>query len=33
LREIDQFFRREHAVIVPLTVKEILEETIAQRLA
>ena len=33
LREIDQFFRREHVVIVPLTVKEILEETIAQRLA
>jgi site-specific DNA-methyltransferase (adenine-specific) len=33
LREIDQFFRREHMVIVPLTVKEILEETIAQRLA
>jgi predicted helicase len=33
LREIDQFFRREHIVIVPLTVREILDETIAQRLA
>ncbi|MGD0546332.1 MAG: DNA methyltransferase [Terracidiphilus sp.] len=33
LREIDQFFRREHIIIVPLTVQEILEETIAQRLA
>lgn len=32
LREIDQFFRREHIVIVPLTVREILEETIAQKL-
>lgn len=33
LREIDAFFRREHKVIVPLTVREILEETIAQKLA
>jgi hypothetical protein len=33
LREIDQFFRREHIVIIPLTVREILDETIAQRLA
>jgi DNA modification methylase len=32
LREIDQFFRREHIVIIPLTVREILDETIAQRL-
>ena len=32
LREIDAFFRREHKVIVPLTVKEILDETIAQKL-
>jgi SAM-dependent methyltransferase len=32
LREIDQFFRREHIVIVPLTVREILDETIAHRL-
>ena len=33
LREIDSFFRREHRVIVPLTVREILDETLAQRLA
>jgi adenine-specific DNA-methyltransferase len=33
LTEIDGFFRRQHAVIVPLTVKEILEERIAQKLA
>lgn len=32
LREIDAFFRREYKVIVPLTVKEILDETIAQKL-
>jgi DNA modification methylase len=32
LREIDAFFRREHRVIVALTVKEILDETIAQKL-
>jgi len=32
LREIDAFFRREHKVIVPLTVKEILDESIAQKL-
>ena len=32
LREIDAFFRREHRVIVPLTVREILDETIAQKL-
>jgi site-specific DNA-methyltransferase (adenine-specific) len=32
LREIDGFFRREHIVIVALTVKEILDETIAQKL-
>jgi len=32
LREIDGFFRREHIVIVPLTVREILDETIAQKL-
>ena len=32
LREIDGFFRREHRVIIPLTVKEILDETIAQKL-
>jgi site-specific DNA-methyltransferase (adenine-specific) len=31
-REIDRFFRREHIAIVPLTVREILNETVAQRL-
>ncbi len=33
LREIDAFFRREHRVIVPLTVRDILDESLAQRLA
>ena len=33
LTEIGRFFRHEHIVIVPLTVREILDETIAQRLA
>jgi restriction endonuclease Mrr len=33
LTEINAFFRREHAVIVPLTVREILDETIAQKVA
>jgi len=33
LREVDAFFRREHRVIIPLTVREILEETIASKLA
>ena len=33
LTEIDAFFRREHRVIVSLTVKEILEENIAKKLA
>jgi hypothetical protein len=33
LTEIDAFFRREHIVIIPLTVKEILDEEIAQKLA
>jgi len=33
LREIDAFFRREHRIIIPLTVREILDETIAQKLA
>lgn len=32
LREVGAFFRREHRVIVPLTVREILDETIAQKL-
>jgi site-specific DNA-methyltransferase (adenine-specific) len=33
LREIDRFFKEEHAVIVPLTVREILDEGIARKLA
>ncbi|MGA8036368.1 MAG: hypothetical protein WA823_13365 [Candidatus Acidiferrales bacterium] len=32
LREIDTFFRKEHRAIVPLTVREILEESIARKL-
>ena len=33
LREIQRFFVEEHAVIVPLTVREILEERMAMKLA
>lgn len=33
LTEIDSYFRREHVVIIPLTVQEILDEQIAQKLA
>jgi site-specific DNA-methyltransferase (adenine-specific)/adenine-specific DNA-methyltransferase len=33
MREVDAFFRREHRIIVPLTVKEILDEGIARKLA
>jgi ribosomal protein S6 len=33
ITEISRFFKSEHMVIVPLTVREILDETIAQRLA
>lgn len=33
LTEINRFFRTEHIVIVPLTVKEIVDKTIAQKLA
>jgi adenine-specific DNA-methyltransferase len=33
LREIDRFFREEHRIIVPLTVREILDEEIARKLA
>jgi DNA modification methylase len=33
LREIDRFFREEHRVIIPLTVREILDEEIARKLA
>ena len=32
LREIDRFFKEEHAVIIPLTVREILDEQIARKL-
>lgn len=32
LREIDRFFKDDRAVIVPLTVREILEEQIARKL-
>ena len=33
IAEINRFFKSEHIVIVPLTVREILDETIAYRLA
>lgn len=33
IREISAFFRKSHRVIVPLTVREILEEEIARKLA
>ena len=33
LTEIDRFFRKEHRVIIPLTVREILDEQIAKKLA
>jgi len=33
LREIDRFFKADHAVIVPLTVQDILDERIARKLA
>ena len=32
LREIQRFFVEEHAVIVPLTVREILDEQVAMKL-
>lgn len=32
LREIQRFFVEEHAVIVPLTVQEILEEQVGMKL-
>jgi len=31
--EIGRFFQREHITIIPLTVREILDESIANRLA
>ena len=33
MTEISRFFREEHRVIVPLTVREILDEQIAHKLA
>jgi hypothetical protein len=33
LREIDRCFKADHAIIVPLTVQEILNEQIARKLA
>ncbi|MEQ1760461.1 MAG: restriction endonuclease [Vicinamibacterales bacterium] len=33
LAEIDRFFRQTHRVIIPLTVREILDEQIARKLA
>ncbi len=33
LTEISAFFKREHFIIIPLTVREILDEHIAQKLA
>ena len=33
LREIDRFFKADHAVTIPLTVREILDEQIARKLA
>ena len=33
LREIDRFFKDDHAVIIPLTVQEILGEHTAKKLA
>lgn len=33
LKEVDGFFRRSKKIIIPLTVKEILEEQIARKLA
>ncbi len=33
LQEIDRFFKQDHAIIIPLTVKEILDEHIARKLA
>lgn len=32
LREIDRFFKDDHAVIAPLAVREILDEQIARKL-
>jgi site-specific DNA-methyltransferase (adenine-specific) len=33
LREIDRFFREEHRIIIPITVRDILDDEIARKLA
>jgi len=33
LAEIDAFFRKQHKIIIPLTVREILDEQLAKKLA
>ena len=33
MREIDAFFKKTHKSIIPLTVREILDEEIAKKLA
>ena len=33
LQEIDRFFKADHAIIIPLTVQEILDDHIARKLA
>jgi hypothetical protein len=33
LQKIDRFFKSDHAIIIPLTVQEILDEHIARKLA
>ena len=33
LREIDRFFRKSHKTIIALTVREILDEQLAKKLA
>lgn len=33
LHEIDRFFREEHRIIIPITVRDILDEEIARKLA
>ena len=33
LHEIDHFFREEHRITIPITVRDILDEEIARKLA
>jgi ribosomal protein S6 len=33
LQEIDRFFKADHAIIIPLTVQEILDEHIERKVA